>query len=125
MTAPFGHGSVRGTARSTTNFMTIKNSRLPFYLAIGFSSLLLFSIQPVMTKTILPAFGGSAGVWVTAMLFFQTMLLMGYLYSYLLTRFLSRRAQSMIHLVLLLLSLSLLPVKLHLNSAQGPALSIL
>jgi SAM-dependent methyltransferase len=97
----------------------------PFYLAIGFSSLLLFSIQPVMTKAILPTFGGSAGVWVTAMLFFQTMLLMGYLYSHLLSRFFSRRAQSMIHLILLLLSLSLLPVKPHLESAQGPALSIL
>jgi SAM-dependent methyltransferase len=96
-----------------------------FYLAIGFSSLLLFSIQPVMTKAILPAFGGSAGVWVTAMLFFQTMLLMGYLYSYLLTRFFSRRAQSMIHLILLLISLSLLPVKLHPESAHDPALSIL
>jgi hypothetical protein len=105
--------------------MTIKNGRLLFYLTIGFSSLLLFSIQPMITKAILPTFGGSAGVWVTAMLFFQSMLLMGYLYSYLLTRFFSRGAQSVIHLVLLLFSLSLLPVKSHLELAQGPVLSIL
>jgi SAM-dependent methyltransferase len=98
---------------------------VPFYLAIAFSSLLLFSIQPVMTKAILPTFGGTAGVWVTAMLFFQTMLLAGYLYSYLLTRFFSRRAQSTVHLALLLISLFLLPIRPHLAlAAQCPESSI-
>src|SRR5580700_10429911 len=105
--------------------MNSKIRRVPFYLAIAFSSLLLFSFQPIMTKAILPTFGGTAGVWVTAMLFFQTMLLIGYLYSYLITRFFSRRLQSAVHLALLLFSLSLLPVKLHLAlPAQGPELSI-
>jgi SAM-dependent methyltransferase len=99
---------------------------MTFYLAIGLSSLLLFLIQPIMTKAILPHFGGSAGVWVTAMLFFQTMLLMGYLYSYLVTRYLKRRAQSLVHVSLLLLSLLLLPVKPRLEfETQNPALSIL
>src|ERR1700722_12690104 len=98
-------------------------ARISFYCAIGLSSLLLFLIQPIMTKAILPHFGGSAGVWVTAMLFFQTMLLMGYLYSYLATRFLSSKLQSMVHAALLLLSLMLLPVKPHLEfETQNPAL---
>jgi SAM-dependent methyltransferase len=106
--------------------MTFQRKRLPFYFAIAFSSVLLFSIQPIMTKAILPGFGGSAGVWVTAMLFFQSMLLMGYLYSYLLTRFLPRKVQSLVHLILLVLSLSLLPVTPHPGFATGnPALSIL
>ncbi len=51
-------------------------------LTIGCSSVLLFSVQPIMAKTLLPRFGGSAGVWVTCMLFFQVMLLTGYLYAY-------------------------------------------
>ena len=106
--------------------MTSEQRRLPFYFAIGFSSLLLFAIQPIMTKSILPTFGGSAGIWVTAMLFFQTMLLMGYLYSYLLTRFLNRKMQSAVHLLLLLLSIALLPVKPRLEWAMhDPTLSIL
>jgi hypothetical protein len=106
--------------------MTFERGRLPFYLATGFSSLLLFVVQPIMTKAILPRFGGSAGVWVTAMLFFQIMLLLGYLYSYLLTRRLNRHAQSAIHLTLLLLSLAVLPVKPHMDwVAHDPAISIL
>ena len=81
-----------------------------------------------MAKAILPAFGGSAGVWVTAMLFFQCMLLMGYLYSYLLTRYLGGKAQSIVHMVLLVSSLALLPVKPRfdwaVSAAEHPALSI-
>jgi hypothetical protein len=106
--------------------MTAKRERVPFYLAIGFSSLLLFSIQPIMTKAILPTFGGSAGIWIAAMLFFQSMLLMGYLYSWLLTRCLNRKTQSAVHLVLLLLSIAMLPVKPRMEwAAHDPTLSIL
>jgi SAM-dependent methyltransferase len=106
--------------------MIFKRGRLPFYFAIGFSAVLVFSIQPVITKAILPTFGGSAGIWVTAMLFFQTMLLMGYLYSWLLTRCLDRKAQSAVHLVLLLLSVAMLPVIPRIEwTAHDPALSIL
>src|SRR5579872_4706552 len=65
--------------------------RLLYSLTIGCSSVLLFSVQPIMAKALLPRFGGSAGVWVTCMLFFQVMLLLGYLYSYLITACLTRR----------------------------------
>jgi hypothetical protein len=96
-------------------------------ITIASSSILLFSIQPVITKAILPAFGGSAGVWVTSMLFFQVALLAGYLYSYWLSRSFGHKTQSLIHVGLLLLSLGVLPVKPRVDwaGAQSPMLSIL
>lgn len=108
--------------------MTSARGRIVYSITIACSSLLLFSIQPVITKAILPAFGGSAGIWVTAMLFFQIVLLLGYLYAYWITR-LAPKAQSLIHAALLVLSLALLPIKPHiewaLSSGQSPVLSIL
>jgi SAM-dependent methyltransferase len=82
-----------------------------------------------MAKALLPEFGGSAGVWVTCMLFFQVMLLFGYLYSWLITTHLSRRAQSWIHAGLLLLSLTTISFRPRLDwfppATGNPALSIL
>ena len=108
--------------------MNPARGRLVYSITIACSSLLLFSIQPVITKAILPAFGGSAGIWVTAMLFFQIVLLAGYLYAYWITR-LAPKAQSPIHAALLVLSLAALPVKPHLEwvlpGGQSPVLSIL
>src|SRR5450755_1133495 len=90
--------------------------------------MLLFLVQPMMAKALLPRFGGSAGVWVACMLFFQVVLLLGYWYSYVITRHLSRRAQGWVHAALLLLSLSALPLRTGapLPSRAGePALAIL
>ena len=61
--------------------------------AIFVGSFLLFQIQPMIAKMILPWFGGSAAVWITCMLFFQCALLLGYLYAHLLVRRLGARAQ--------------------------------
>jgi SAM-dependent methyltransferase len=103
--------------------------RLAYYITIGCSSTLLFSIQPIITKAILPSFGGSAGVWVTAMLFFQIVLLLGYLYAWWITRTLSPRMQSLVHAAVLVLSLLVLPVRprleLALSDAGSPVLAIL
>lgn len=108
--------------------MISARGRVVYSFTIACSSLLLFSIQPVITKAILPSFGGSAGIWVTAMLFFQVVLLLGYLYAYGITR-LAPKAQSLIHAGLLVVSLAVLPVKPHLewaaSSGQSPVLSIL
>jgi hypothetical protein len=82
---------------------------------IACSSLLLFLIQPIMAKTLLPEFGGSAGVWVTCMLFFQVMLLAGYFYSFLLTTHLTPKTQSIIHAALL--AISLVTITLHPGAA--------
>ncbi|MFB3830063.1 MAG: spermidine synthase [Bryobacteraceae bacterium] len=74
------------------------------------SAFLLFQIQPVIGKTILPWFGGSAGVWAACMVFFQAVLLAGYLYADWLARRLPPRWQYTVHGTLLALSLAALPV---------------
>src|SRR5574340_591440 len=74
------------------------------------SAFLLFQIQPIIGKAILPWFGGSAGVWATCMVFFQTALLLGYLYADWLARRLPPRWQYTVHGTLLALSLAALPV---------------
>jgi hypothetical protein len=89
----------------------VDNRPLPYAVTVACSSTLLFVVQPVMAKAMLPRFGGSAGVWVTSMLFFQVVLLLGYLYSYWLTRFPSARARTFIHLALLASSLVAMPLR--------------
>lgn len=75
---------------------------LPFALTIFTSAFLLFQVQPLLSKQILPWFGGSPAVWTTAMLFFQSLLCLGYLYAHALAHWFDRRAQARIHLTLLL-----------------------
>jgi SAM-dependent methyltransferase len=99
--------------------------RALYSFTIVCSSILLFALQPIMAKSLLPRFGGSAGVWVTCMLFFQVMLLAGYLYSWLITTYLSRKMQSMMHAALLVLSLATFSLRPVLHSGGNPALSIL
>ncbi|MEY5003834.1 MAG: hypothetical protein RL678_1643, partial [Pseudomonadota bacterium] len=81
------------------------------YAATIFSSaFLLFLVQPIVSKHILPWFGGSAAVWATCLVFFQSALLLGYAYADRLTRWLSPHRQVWQHAALLLLSLLMLPV---------------
>ena len=65
------------------------------------SAFLLFQVQPIIAKIILPWFGGTAAVWTTCMLFFQVLLLGGYAYAHWLTTWLKPRQQGRVHLVLL------------------------
>jgi len=82
-------------------------------------------VQPMMAKSLLPRFGGSAGVWIACMLFFQAVLLLGYFYSFCLTRYLGGRAQALVHLGLLVLSAGALPLKTRLEAGGGgPTLTI-
>lgn len=74
------------------------------------SACLLFLIQPLASKLILPWFGGSAAVWITCLLFFQSGLLLGYLYAHGLIARLSAKRQALVHTVLLGLSLLALPI---------------
>jgi spermidine synthase len=79
-----------------------------------------------MAKAILPRFGGSAGVWVACMLFFQVTLLAGYLYSFCITRYLGAGARTMLHIALVLASLAVLPLRPRTEAATGhPTLGIL
>lgn len=93
------------------------------------SALLLFSIQPIVAKAILPWFGGSAGVWTTCLFFFQAVLVLGYLYAHWTTRFLHRKLQVAIHAALLALSLFVLPITVSdrwkFSDAGAPVLRIL
>ena len=79
-------------------------------VTIFVSAFLLFLVQPVVAKQILPWFGGSAAVWTTCLVFFQTALLAGYAYSDLVVHRLGPRTQVKLHIVLLLVSLVLLPI---------------
>lgn len=87
-----------------------KAHRLLFATTICLGAFLLFLIEPLIAKLILPWFGGSAAVWATCLVFFQTALLLGYLYADATIRRLSPRHQSVVHLGLLLVSLLWLPI---------------
>lgn len=84
---------------------------LVFAVAILTSAFLLFQVQPLIAKFILPWFGGGPAVWGVSMLFFQTSLVAGYAYAHLLVRYLDLRRQAMIHLVLLVVALAQMPVE--------------
>jgi hypothetical protein len=79
-------------------------------LTICLSAFLLFQVQPMIAKMILPWFGGSAALWITAMLFFQAALLGGYLYAHWLIRSLTPKVQTAVHASLLGISLLFLPI---------------
>lgn len=79
-------------------------------LTILLSSFLLFLVQPILAKQILPWFGGSAGVWTTCLMFFQLVLLLGYGYAHWVTRRLFGSRQFLLHIFLLLLSCLALPI---------------
>ena len=81
-----------------------------YALTIVVSAFLLFQVQPVIAKIILPWFGGSAAVWTTCLLFFQLVLLLGYLYSHAVIRYLKPRAQMLLHSSLLVASVVVLPI---------------
>jgi hypothetical protein len=81
-----------------------------FALTVFLSAFLLFQIQPMVAKMILPWFGGASSVWSTCLVFFQAELLLGYLYVHWLHETLAPRRQALVHAALLLLSLLALPV---------------
>src|SRR6476661_10999680 len=81
-----------------------------FAVTMFIGSGLLFLVQPMFAKLALPRLGGSPSVWNTCVLFFQTTLLLGYLYAHFSTRWLGVRRQVGLHLILLLLPLLTLPV---------------
>jgi hypothetical protein len=81
-----------------------------YAIAIFAGAFLVFQVQPVIGRAILPWYGGSPAVWTTCMLFFQTVLLLGYLYAHLLTLIPSVRVQAIIHLVVTVAAFISLPI---------------
>ncbi len=104
-------------------------SRLIGALTIFTSAFLLFQVQPVIGKYILPWFGGTPSVWTTCLLCFQLLLLAGYAYAHGTTRWLSPRRQVLVHACLLVAALVLLPITPATSwqpaDSQRPALRIL
>lgn len=96
-----------------TEPLGVRLTPLIFGLAIFTSAMLVFSVQPMITKLVLPVLGGSPSVWNTAMVFFQTGLLAGYTYAHLLQKVASLRLQVGIHLVLLVLAAIFLPLRVN------------
>jgi hypothetical protein len=99
-------------------------ARLIFAGTIFLSALLLFQVQLIISKCILPWFGGAASVWTTSMLVFQLLLLGGYSYSHLVSERLSQKAQSNVHLgMLAAASILVLTLSLRWPSAITPGAS--
>lgn len=81
-----------------------------YALTVFLSAFLLFQVQPVIAKMILPWFGGTAAVWATCLLFFQAVLLAGYGYTHGAVKRLAPRRQWLLHTALLLIALAALPI---------------
>lgn len=81
-----------------------------FAVTIFTGSSLLFLVQPMFAKMLLPRLGGSSSVWNTCVLFFQTVLLLGYVYAHVSTKWLGVRRQALVHLGVLLLPFAVLPL---------------
>ncbi|MEK8031095.1 fused MFS/spermidine synthase [Ideonella sp. DXS29W] len=84
--------------------------RILFVGCIFLSAFLLFLVQPIIAKQIMPWFGGSSAVWTTALMFFQLVLLAGYVYTDLATRWLRPGVHAAVHVGLLVLALATLPI---------------
>jgi spermidine synthase len=94
-----------------------------FTLTIFVSASLLFFVQPLFAKLVLPQIGGAPGVWTTAMLFFQVVLLGGYIYAHLLTHYVPLKWQLPIHLAVWAVALWFLPLSVSESWAYDPTAS--
>ncbi|MEN3286964.1 MAG: hypothetical protein V7634_1264 [Bradyrhizobium sp.] len=88
--------------------------------AIFVSALLLFSVQPLFTKMVLPRLGGSPAVWSVAMVFFQALLLLGYAYAHLLMQIRNRIVPVVVHLALLVVAILTLPLSIASSWGDPP-----
>jgi hypothetical protein len=106
-----------------------RSVRLLYSLTVALGAFLLFLLEPLFAKMILPWFGGSAAVWSTCLVFFQSALLLGYYYADVLTRRLPPTKQASTHIAFLVVSLALLPIAPHAvltsSSSYHPAFHIL
>jgi hypothetical protein len=110
-------------AELVTDQPTVSRNRLilvVYTAAIFVSALLLFSVQPLFTKMVLPRLGGSPAVWSVAMVFFQALLLAGYLYAHLLMRIKSRVVPIVAHVLLLVMALLALPLSIAVRWGEPP-----
>lgn len=94
---------------------------LPLFAGTMFiSALLMFSVQPMFAKIVLPHLGGSPSVWAVAMVFFQTVLLCGYAYAHMISRYLSSPRGVIVHILILLVAMVSLPIGLAHGWSRPP-----
>ena len=91
-----------------------------FVAAIFLSAALLFAVQPLFAKMVLPKLGGTPAVWSVAMVFFQAMLLAGYAYAHALTRFLPGRSSVVAHLAVMVVAIFALPLGIAAGWGRAP-----
>src|SRR6516225_208714 len=105
--------SIENTAELSPSPRMVPARRFTLALFTGtlfLSALLLFTIQPMFTKLVLPALGGSPSVWSVAMVVFQTALFLGYVYSHVLVSVLRPGRAAVIHLAILAVVATTLPL---------------
>ena len=95
-----------------------------FAITLFLSALLLFAVQPMFTKMVLPRLGGAPTVWSVAMVFFQAALLAGYAYAHLLIRFLPLGLGALVHLAILAAAAMTLPIGIALGFGAPPTSNI-
>ena len=115
MSSPTSHADL-STAQLPRHRLTL----MVYVAAIFTSALLLFSVQPLFTKMVLPRLGGSPAVWSVAMVFFQSLLLGGYAYAHVLMRLRSRTIPVVVHLLLLLGAFLTLPLSIAAGFGTPP-----
>ncbi len=111
------------TPSAVTDQPSISRNRLVLIVytaAIFVSALLLFSVQPLFTKMVLPRLGGSPAVWSVAMVFFQSLLLGGYAYAHYLMQLRNRMIPVIVHLALLVVALLTLPLSIANGWGEPP-----
>ena len=114
---------VSPTQPVVTHKTTVSRNRtilIVYTAAIFTSALLLFSVQPLFTKMVLPRLGGSPAVWSVAMVFFQSLLLGGYAYAHFLMQIRSRVIPVVLHLMLLAVALLTLPLSIANGWGEPP-----
>src|SRR5262247_294961 len=92
-----------------------------FIATVVLSAALLFMVQPMFTKLVLPRFGGAPSVWSVAIVFFQTTLLAGYAFAHLLTRYLPGWRSVFVQLAVMLAAVTLLPLAIAVGWERPPA----
>src|SRR5437016_9116027 len=89
--------------------------------AIFLSAALLFAVQPMFTKMVIPRLGGAPAVWSVAMVFFQAALLAGYGYAHLITRHAPGRMSVIVHLAVMVVACLFLPLSIAAGWGRPPA----
>ena len=109
-------------ADQMTRDNTLRHARLLtiFVVSIFLSAALLFAVQPMFAKMVLPRLGGAPSVWSVAMVFFQSALLAGYAYAHFLTRYMPGRVAIIIHLAVMIVAFFALPLAIAAGWGRPP-----